>query len=206
MSLGDAVLTFVSVFVAALLAFYLEGLRERRATEGWVRDYLAFWRTTLDASQGDRTGNEEGLQRIDDALSRWLELGSSGVEPVWGDLDSISVNSAITFTPLLLSSGVSAVPGDLLSLMFVADATAPTLLRRAEAVSRLFEGHVLPLVLGRAAARRRALPRRVRGSTQPDERLSRPAGPDPRGAGPRRLLTPRVRHRPALTGFGVAAG
>jgi hypothetical protein len=149
MSLGDAVLTFVSVFVAALLAFYLEGLRERRATEGWVRDYLAFWRTTLDASQGDRTGNEEGLQRIDDALSRWLELGSSGVEPVWGDLDSISVNSAITFTPLLLSSGVSAVPGDLLSLMFVADATAPTLLRRAEAVSRLFDGHVLPLVLGR---------------------------------------------------------
>jgi hypothetical protein len=148
MSFGDAVLTFVSVFVAALLAFYLEGLRERRATESWVRDYLGFWRSTLEASAGERASNEEGLQRIDDALGRWLELGSSGVEPAWSDLDSVSVNSAITFTPLLLSSGVSAVPGDLLRLMFLADATAPTLLRRAEAVSRLFEGHVLPLVLG----------------------------------------------------------
>lgn len=32
MSLGDALLTFVSVFIAALRAFYLDGLRERRAT------------------------------------------------------------------------------------------------------------------------------------------------------------------------------
>jgi hypothetical protein len=149
MSLGDAFLTFLSVFVAALLAFYLDGLRERRAREGWVRDYLGFWRTTLDAAQGDRAANEAGLQRVDDALARWLELGSSGVEPVWDDLDAVHVNSAITFTPLLLSSGVSAVPADLLRLMFVADATSPVLLRRAEGGARIFEAHVLPLVLGR---------------------------------------------------------
>ena len=42
MSVGGAALTFVSVFVAALLAFYLDGLRERRATEGWVKGYLGF--------------------------------------------------------------------------------------------------------------------------------------------------------------------
>ncbi|WP_151081667.1 hypothetical protein [Nocardioides cynanchi] len=147
MSLGDAVLTFVSVFVAALLAFYLEGLRERRATADWVRDYLRFWRTTLESTAGEREANQEGLQRIDDALGRWLDLGSSGVEPVWADLDSVGVNAAITFTPLLLSSGVSAVPGELLRLMFVADASAPALLRRAESVARLFEAQVLPLVL-----------------------------------------------------------
>jgi hypothetical protein len=148
MSLGDAVLTFISVFIAALLAFYLEGVRERRATEGWVRDYLGFWRTTLETTAGERGANEEGLQRIDDALGRWLDLGSSGVEPAWTDLDSVGVNAAITFTPLLLSSGVSSVPGELLRLMFVADASAPALLRRAESVARLFEAHVLPLVLG----------------------------------------------------------
>jgi hypothetical protein len=149
MSLGDAVLTFISVFVAALLAVYLEGLCERRATEGWVRGYLGFWRTTLESTAGERAANEEGLQRIDDALGRWLDLGSSGVEPVWADLDAVGVHSAISFTPLLLSSGVSAVPADLLRLMFVADATSPVLLRRAEAVARLFDAHVLPLVLGR---------------------------------------------------------
>jgi hypothetical protein len=149
MSLGDAFLTFVSVFVAAVLAFYLEGLRERRATESWVRDYLGFWRTTLEATRVERAANEEGLQRIDDALGRWLDLGSSGVEPVWTDLDSINVNTAITFTPLLLSSGVSAVPSELLRLMFVADATSTVLLRRADGVARLFDAHVLPLVLAR---------------------------------------------------------
>ena len=149
MSFGDAVLTFVSVFVAALLAFYLEGLRERRATDGWVRDYLGFWRSRLETTRNEQAGNDEALQRIDDALGRWLDLGSSGVEPVWADLDAVNVNSAITFTPLLLSSGVSAVPPDLLRLMFTADATAPALLRRAEAAARLFDAHVLPLVLGR---------------------------------------------------------
>jgi hypothetical protein len=149
LSLGDAVLTFVSVFVAALLAFYLDGLRERRATEGWIRDYLGFWRSTLEAVSGERAANEEGLQRIDEALGRWLDLGSSGVEPEWADIDAVNVNSAVSFTPPLLSSGASAVPGDLLRQMFVADATRPALLRRAEGVSRLFDSHILPLVLDR---------------------------------------------------------
>jgi hypothetical protein len=149
MSLGGAFLTFVSVFVAALLAFYLDRLRERRATDGWVRDHLGFWRTTLEAAMGERAALEEGLQRIDDELVRWLDLGSSGVEPVWDVFEAVHVNSAISFTPLLLSSGASSVPGDLLRRMFVADATSPAVLRRADGVSRLFDDHVLPLVLGR---------------------------------------------------------
>ena len=55
MSLGDALLTFVSVFVAALLAFYLDGLRERRATRSWVREYLGFRRSTIELSAGTTT-------------------------------------------------------------------------------------------------------------------------------------------------------
>jgi hypothetical protein len=149
MSLGDAFLTFVSVFVAALLAFYLDGLRQRRATEDWVRSYLGFWRTTLEATSGERAANEEGLQRIEDGLVRWLDLGASGVEPEWADIEAVNVNAAISFTPLLLSSGASAVPADLMRQMFVADATRPALLRQAEGVSRLFETHILPLVLAR---------------------------------------------------------
>jgi hypothetical protein len=149
MSLGGALLTFVSVFVAAMLAFYLDGLRERRATEGWVRDYLGFWRSTLEAAQGDRAANEEGLQRIDDALGRWLDLGSSGVEPEWAVIDHVNVNSTISFTPLLLSSGASAVPADLMRQMFVADATRPALLRQSDGVTRLFDTHILPLLLAR---------------------------------------------------------
>lgn len=146
MSIGDAVLTFVSVFVAALLAFYLDGVRERRATERWVREYLGFWRGVLDSAQGDRAGNEVGLQRIETALDIWL--ADEGLEPNWADVDSINVNTAVSFTPLLLSAGASAVPKELLGQMFVADATAPALLRRSEGVTRLFEAHVLPLVLG----------------------------------------------------------
>ena len=99
MSLGDAALTFVSVFVAALLAFYLDGLRERRATEKWVREYLGFWRGVLDTAQGDRAANDEGLSRIQQALDTWL----AGAEPSWADVDSVNVNSAVSFTPLLLS-------------------------------------------------------------------------------------------------------
>jgi hypothetical protein len=143
MSLGDALLTFVSVFVAALLAFYLDGLRESRTTRTWTREYLGFWKGVLDRAQSDRGTNEEGLRRIEAALDTWL----AGGEPAWADVDSVNVNSAVSFTPLLLSAGASAVPQQLLGQMFVADATSPALLRRSEGVTRLYEAHVLPLVL-----------------------------------------------------------
>jgi|SRR3954470_23169833 hypothetical protein len=146
MSLGDALLTFVSVFVAALFAFYLDGLRERRATRGWTREYLGFWRSVLELSQGDRAANEESLARVQAALDTWL--GGHGTAPDWTDVDSINVNTAVSFTPLLLSTGASSVPKALLGQMFTADATAPALLRRSESVARLYDAHVLPLVLG----------------------------------------------------------
>ena len=154
MSLGAALLTFVSVFVAALLAFYLDNVRERRATRTWTREYLGFWRGVLDDAQGDRATNEVGLQRIDTALDTWLV--HDGLDPDWADVDSINVNSAVSFTPLLLSTGASAVPRPLLAQMFTADATAPALLRRSEGVTRLYEAHVLPLVLARSRTSHRS--------------------------------------------------
>jgi hypothetical protein len=151
MSLAEAAAIFVSVLAAVLLACYVEGLRERRATESLVRDHLRVWGTTLEASMGDRVADRERLQRIDDALGRWLELGSSGVEPAWGDLESVSVGFPVSLTPVLLGSGAGAVPADLLAQLFIAEAWAPALRRRAESLSRLFDHHVLPLVLRREA-------------------------------------------------------
>jgi hypothetical protein len=145
-SLGDAALTFVSVFVAALLAFYLDGLRERRATQRWVREYLGFWRGMLHSSQQERAGNDAMMARIDQALARWLEPAG---EPEWSDVDSVNVNNSFDFTQLLLSSGVGTVPPHLLEGLFEADATRPALQGTAEVVTRLFESEIRPLVLAR---------------------------------------------------------
>jgi hypothetical protein len=150
MSPGDALLTFVSVFVAAVLAFYLDGLRERRAARAWVREYLGFWRGVLDSSRGDRAANAEGLARIATALDTWLSEGTA--EPVWSDVDTVNVNTAVSFTPMLLSAGAGVVPKELVGQLFVADANAPALLRRSEYVTRLFDEYVLPLVLARVTA------------------------------------------------------
>ncbi len=149
MSLGDALLTFVSVFIAALLAFYLDGLRERRSARAWVSEYLGFWRGVLDRSSGDRATNEEGLVLIGTALDTWLADGPS--EPDWAYVDAVNVNTAVSFTPLLLSAGAGVVPKELVGQMFTADATAPALLKRSASVSRLFEAQILPLVLARVA-------------------------------------------------------
>ena len=71
MSLGDAALTFVSVFIAALLAFYLDGLRERRATRAWVAEYLGFWRGLLESTAGEKEANEAGVRKVESALDGW---------------------------------------------------------------------------------------------------------------------------------------
>jgi hypothetical protein len=94
-SLGDAALTFVSVFVAALLAFYLDGVRERRATRAWVREYLGFRRVTLAGDAEMRQANDAMLGRIDEALGAWLD----GVdEPDWRYVDAVNFNSSFAFT------------------------------------------------------------------------------------------------------------
>jgi hypothetical protein len=157
-SLGDAALTFVSVFIAALLAFYLDGLRERRATRRWVREYLGFWRGMLHAAQEERAANDAMMARIDGALAGWL---GDGGDPEWADVDAVNVNNSFDFTQLLLSSGVGAVPPDLLERLFVADATRPALQGTSEVVTRLYETEIRPLVLARVVdldpAQRRAV-------------------------------------------------
>jgi hypothetical protein len=150
MSLGDALLTFVSVFVAALLAFYLDGLRERRATRAWVREYLGFWRGMLDSrdDEGEGDANEAGVRRIETAVDAWL--GSRpGAEPVWTDIDAFNVNATVRFTPPLLGVGAGVVPPDLMNRLFMADATAPALGSQADFMIRLYEEEVRPLVLAR---------------------------------------------------------
>lgn len=151
MSPGDALLTFVSVFVAALLAFYLDGLRERRASRRWVQEYLGFWRDVLEQSATERDGNDAIMDRIDRALGRWLDPGDGLAEPEWSDIDTVNVNTAIAFTPLLLSTGAKSVPIELLRQMFLADATVPALAKRSDIVASVFHDRILPLRLDRVA-------------------------------------------------------
>jgi hypothetical protein len=148
-SLGGAALTFVSVFVAALLAFYLDGLRERRAARRWVSEYLGFWRDILEQSASERDGNDAIMERIDHALGRWLDTREGVSEPDWSDIDTVNVNTAIAFTPLLLSTGAKSVPIELLRQMFLADATVPALAKRSEIVASVFYERILPLRLDR---------------------------------------------------------
>ena len=148
MSLGDALLTFVSVFVAALLAFYLDGLRERRATRAWIKEYLGFWRSLLDSGEEEREANAAGVRRVEAALDDWLAAGP-GSQPTWRDVDAININATVRFTGPLLSNGGSVVPPALLQRMFVADGSAPALTTQSDFVTRLFETEVRPLVLGR---------------------------------------------------------
>jgi hypothetical protein len=131
MSLGDALLTFVSVFIAALLAFYLDGVRERRATRAWVREYLGFWRRMLQSAADERRGNEGMLGRIDEALGVWLATGPP--EPDWQYVDAVNVNNSFQFTPQLLGDAVGVTPPELMQRMFVADATSPAVRGTSEA-------------------------------------------------------------------------
>jgi hypothetical protein len=146
MSPGGAVLTFVSVFVAALLAFYLDGLRERRATARWVREYLGFWRGLLQSTADEGAVHEAAVRRIEAAIDGWLAAGADA-RPAWDDIDALSVSATVQFTPPLFNTGASVVPSELMQQLFVADAMAPAMTALSDFVTRLFESEVRPLVL-----------------------------------------------------------
>jgi hypothetical protein len=151
MSPGGALLTFVSVFVAALLAFYLDGLREKRATQRWLHEYLGFWRGFMDSLGDEGEQNEAGVRVIERALDEWL-AGAGPKQVEWGSIDAMNVNATVRFTGHLLSAASAGMlPAELMRQLFLADAMAPTLTARAQFVTRLFESDVRPLVLDRVA-------------------------------------------------------
>ena len=146
MSLGDALLTFVSVFVAALLAFYLDGLRERRATRAWVREYLGFRRATL-AGDAELASGERRDARADRRgprlLARWRRRARLAVRRrrqlqhllrVHGR--SCSAQRSGSCRPI--SCGACTRPTPAL----------PAVRGTAEFVARLFEAEIRPLALG----------------------------------------------------------
>lgn len=147
MTWTEALLTFASLFLAGVFAFYLENLRERRATRRWVREYLGFWRQQFESFGAEKDANRRLFTRLDAALADWLE--PSGDPPDWDLVDGISFVSSIALTPNLFGEGMSAVPPDLLHDMFAVDATVPVLALESDTTMRLFESEIRPLKMRR---------------------------------------------------------
>ena len=149
MTWSEALLTFGSLFLAAVFAFYLDSLRERRRTKRWVFEYLRFWSERLRSYESERGQNMELFSRVDQALGQWLVDGPGAPEPEWVMIDAMSVNTPISFTPSLFGEALEVVSPQLLRSMFEVDAVLPQLRSHSEATVRLFEQMLRPLVLRR---------------------------------------------------------
>jgi hypothetical protein len=145
-SWGGAALTFASIFLAGVVAFYLDSLRERRARERWVHEYLGFWRRQLESIEGERERNQALFDRIDDTLGAWAD----GEEPAdWDDVEVLNFTTPLSLTPILFGEGMSVVPPDLLTAMFELDTTLPGLSILSESAVRLFETEIRPMQMAR---------------------------------------------------------
>lgn len=105
MTWTEALLTFGSLFLAALFAFYLDSLRERRATRRWVHEYLGFWRTMLESFVDERDVIQTMMGSLDEVLADWLDDRPTTSAPVWSGIDGFKFSSAISMTPNLLGEG-----------------------------------------------------------------------------------------------------
>jgi hypothetical protein len=150
MTWDEALLTFGSLFLAALFAFYLDSLRERRATRRWVREYLGFWARTMAPFEDGRIAGQAMFARVDDAVQRWLATDRTGIEPDWDAIDGIDVSSSVSITPQLFGASLEAISPGLLALMFEVDSRAVVVQAQSAATLRLFETLLRPLVLRRA--------------------------------------------------------
>lgn len=150
MTFTEASLTFGSLFLAALFAFYLDSIRERRGTRRWVHEYLGFWRTMLESFVDEREALRATIDKLDSVLGDWLDDTPEASEPDWSAIDGFNFSSAISLTPNLLGEGMSVVPSDLLRSMFILDAMIPGLASSSNSTLALYESEVRPLQLRRA--------------------------------------------------------
>jgi len=168
-SWNEAIIAFVSLFVGALLAFYLESLRERRATRRWVWEYLGFWRELMESFAEQKAVNLGLFDSVDAALGRLLPADDAAADGAadaaadtdWEAVDGLLFNSAISLSPSLLGEASAVVPADLMRSMVVVDAVVQHVKASSETTYSLYESLVRPLVLRRdwpmSAEQRRAL-------------------------------------------------
>ncbi len=149
MSWSDFLLTFVSLFAAALLAFYLESVRERRATRRWVWEYLGFWRDVIETFADEKDSNLELFDFVDAALDRLFTANEDVSEAEWESVDGLLFNSAVSLTPTLLGEASGVVPPDLLRRMFVLDALVQQVRANSQNTFTIFETFLRPLALDR---------------------------------------------------------
>ena len=147
MTWSDALLSFVSVFAAAALAFYLDSLRERRTTRRWVWEYLRFWRALL----ATLILEWRDVLELFDEMDRTLTLLTAGQdEPTqeqWERVDVFALNTTIVLTPPLLGEASGVVPPQVLHKLFLADEFFATVRNQAAHTAQMFESLVRPVVL-----------------------------------------------------------
>lgn len=149
MSWSQAATSFVSLFAAALLAFYLDSLRERRATRRWVDEYLAFWLDLLGTSEAERTHVTSLFDADLRALDALSDGGERRPEDAWESLQTITIESPVALTPPLLGEGAAVVPVGLLRQMFEVDAYVAGFRSQTQSMHALFDSQVRPLTLRR---------------------------------------------------------
>ena len=161
MNLPDIIIQFVTVFLGAFLAFWLENVRERRQLRSWLSKYLRAGYSDLAKSQHKV---EEGLLSLRAYVATFGRLSEPDTTPTEEDWKTLSAQIAAEFGRnnfLFESESLNVLAPELVGRLKDMQTVTDDVQRWFEKFEALHSAYILPLVVERpdklTASQRRAL-------------------------------------------------
>jgi hypothetical protein len=142
---GEFLLALLTVFLGALLAFFVDNLRERRRLAEWVRRYLRDVRGGLADTTRALTPVLASLAETADALSNLVD----DKQPQWETLATATATTPPDLMSALRGEGITAVPPHVVSALQGVETSAQELHLRANRLASMHDRFILPIYLER---------------------------------------------------------
>jgi hypothetical protein len=144
----EILLQFLTVFLGAFLAFWLENLRERRQLKQWVRKYL---RRTYKALNEERSSEEASIPVLAQQLST-LEKFSSPETPTltendWNSLSNIHYNFQKESVSLLEGEALQVIDASLIKALEQVERLDFACDKLSELYVNAYKDYMMPILL-----------------------------------------------------------
>jgi hypothetical protein len=143
----EILLQFLTVFLGAFLAFWLENLRERRQLKTWVKKYLQRGYETMRQEQLQEEAEipklEQQLHTLEKFSSSELHIG----EEDWRDLAHVYYNFQKESISLLDGEALRVLDAELIKTVQTVETLNFACAKVSELYTNAYKDYVIPLVL-----------------------------------------------------------
>ena len=140
----EILLQFLTVFLGAFLAFWLENLRERNQRKTWAKRYLHLYYKAL---QEQLAQEEENAEQKLPLYQKFIDGEEAMSEEDWNLLSSVTLEADDKQTSLIHSEFLTVLPAELVTTLAEVEKLQIISLEISTLLMNFFQERIFPIIL-----------------------------------------------------------